>query len=92
MEGREIQHPDFAQDETSCCDEPSLRKCVSHCQLLDLGIPRPVCNKYEKVSKAVQDTSFHLGTCAVCIKGRKWNPDVILALLARVCIAVFKEP
>ena len=92
MEGCEVQYPELAQDETLCSDEGFGRKCVRHHQLLDLGIPRAECSKYEKISKAVQNTSFHSGTCAVCMKGRKCKLDLILAILLRVCIAVSKEP
>ena len=71
MKGREVLHPEFAQDETLCSDDGFRRRCVHHCQLLDLDNPRSECSKYEKVSKAVQHTTFRLGTCAVCVKVKK---------------------
>ena len=90
MEAREVRLPEFAQDETLCSDNGFCRRCVSHCQLLDLGIPRSECSKYEKVSKAVQQTICHSGTCAVCVKVGRCKLYVMLAILSRVCITVFK--
>ena len=41
MEGCEVHHPDFAQDETLCSDDGFGRRSGRHCQLLDLGIHGP---------------------------------------------------
>ena len=91
MEGCQVRHPDFAQDETLCSDDGFGRRSGRHRQLLDLGIPRSECSKYEKVSKAVQHTTFHSGTCAVYVKVRRCKLYVILAIVSRVCIAIFEK-